>query len=178
MNSIQPLELNCNRLTHIPLESLHIGIKVTIPSLYLQGKSSSASYVDNSEQQTTSTSSSSFNGSTNDMNSNGDIPIGHCTIDLYRVCKTAVNRYNERYDSNQNQKEQEQKNEKEKQQEQEEEFKAAKRHSTGRIDNTMISIARQLIKEGVPLYCIDISTMEVRHFFSSFSFLACLIDLI
>jgi hypothetical protein len=33
----------------------------------------------------------------------------------------------------------------------------------GRIEKTTISMARQLLKEGVPLQCLDPSTMEVQY---------------
>lgn len=131
-SSIPPLELYCNYLSHVPLESLHLAVKVTVPSHSLTSESENSNGLDHH---------------------GGDIQYGHCTLDFYRVCKTAINRFNEEMNmklSNADGEEAEVG---------ERSIGQAKR----KLEKTRISIARQLTKEGVPLYSIDRSTMEVRQ---------------
>lgn len=79
-----------------------------------------------------------------------DVQIGHCNLDLFRLCKTAMNRFDESQVSNN---------------------PSDELFTTPRIEKTSISIARQLLKEGLPMQCLDRSTMEVLTLSTLFSFL-------
>jgi hypothetical protein len=125
---VPPLVLYSNFLTHLPLESLHLAIKVTVPSHSI-----------NTDQ--------SGGGGGGGGSDGGEVQIGHCSIDFFRVCKTAHNRYTE-------------------QQQHPTVVDTATQRAGAvtmrrKIEKTSVSIARQLLKEGAPLYSIDRTTMEV-----------------
>ena len=155
-SSVDPISMVWAHPT-VPLDELHIALRVAVPAAVISSSSQSTSTRRSKSggRNKSSSSDRDLEGSISFMEQNDDTDymIGHCSIGLNRLCQTAAAAALSKLDVAK--------------------LKLGddmKGHASGVVSSS-VSAASILIKDGRPLYNIDLNSMQVT------SFVVCIISL-